>query len=115
MGTENEGCTTFEFRKNAACAAYALTASYDSMVSTWMEKQVSEPPSTHTVSLAAALFRGELHGRPEGRAFPGAWESEPHDSAGAGGPGAAQTQGRRPPQAPRGPIPARHRRRMGGG
>merc|ERR1719199_882462 len=47
---ENEGCTTFDFRKNAACAAYALTASYDSMVSTWMEKQVSEPPATHTVS-----------------------------------------------------------------
>merc|ERR1719199_1988599 len=48
--TDNDGCTTFEFRKNAACAAYALTASYDSMVSTWMEKQVSEPPATHTVS-----------------------------------------------------------------
>merc|ERR1719343_467350 len=48
--TDNEGCTTFEFRKNVACAAYALTASYDSMVSTWMAKQVTEPPSTHTVS-----------------------------------------------------------------
>jgi phosphoribosylaminoimidazolecarboxamide formyltransferase/IMP cyclohydrolase len=48
--TENEGCTTFDFRKNMACAAYALTASYDSMVSTWMSKQVTEPPSTHTVS-----------------------------------------------------------------
>merc|ERR1719238_2417738 len=48
--TDNEGCTTLEFRKNAACAAYALTASYDSMVSTWMAKQVTEPPSTHTVS-----------------------------------------------------------------
>jgi phosphoribosylaminoimidazolecarboxamide formyltransferase/IMP cyclohydrolase len=47
---ENEGCTTFDFRKNAACAAYALTASYDSMVSTWMAGQVTEPPSTHTVS-----------------------------------------------------------------
>merc|ERR550514_1371648 len=47
---ENAGCTTFEFRKNAACAAYALTASYDSMVSTWMEKHVSQPPTTHTVS-----------------------------------------------------------------
>merc|ERR1719261_1373683 len=46
----NAGCTTFDFRKNMACAAYALTASYDSMVSTWMAKQVSEPPSTHTVS-----------------------------------------------------------------
>merc|ERR1719428_637818 len=48
--TENDGCTTFDFRKNCACAAYALTASYDSMVSTWMEKQVSEPPSTHSIS-----------------------------------------------------------------
>jgi phosphoribosylaminoimidazolecarboxamide formyltransferase/IMP cyclohydrolase len=47
---DNGGCTNMDFRKNAACAAYALTASYDSMVSTWMEKQVSEPPSTHTVS-----------------------------------------------------------------
>merc|ERR1719198_2744396 len=47
---ENDGCTTFDFRKNAACAAYALTASYDSMVSTWMAGQVTEPPSTHTVS-----------------------------------------------------------------
>jgi len=47
---DNDGCTTFDFRKNAACAAYALTASYDSMVSTWMEKEVSQPPSTHTVS-----------------------------------------------------------------
>jgi len=46
----NDGCTTFDFRKNAACAAYALTASYDSMVSTWMAKQVSAPPSTHVVS-----------------------------------------------------------------
>merc|ERR1719261_2421334 len=46
----NGGCTTYEFRKNAACAAYALTASYDSMVSTWMEKHVSQPPSTKTVS-----------------------------------------------------------------
>merc|ERR1719473_1774468 len=47
---DNSGCTTFDFRKNVACAAYALTASYDSMVSTWMEKQVSQPPSTHTIS-----------------------------------------------------------------
>jgi len=47
---DNEGCTSFEFRKNLACAAYALTASYDSMVSTWMASQVTAPPSTHTVS-----------------------------------------------------------------
>jgi phosphoribosylaminoimidazolecarboxamide formyltransferase/IMP cyclohydrolase len=47
---ENDNCTTFDFRKNSACAAYALTASYDSMVSTWMEKQVSQPPKTHTIS-----------------------------------------------------------------
>merc|ERR1711957_146138 len=47
---DNAGCTTFEFRKNFACAAYALTAQYDSMVSTWMEKQVSQPPATHAVS-----------------------------------------------------------------
>merc|ERR1719197_535089 len=46
----NGGCTTFDFRKNMACAAYALTASYDSMVSTWMAKQVTEPPATHTIT-----------------------------------------------------------------
>jgi phosphoribosylaminoimidazolecarboxamide formyltransferase/IMP cyclohydrolase len=48
--SENNGCTTMEFRRNMACAAYALTASYDSMVSSWMAGQVTEPPSTHTVS-----------------------------------------------------------------
>merc|ERR1712070_920857 len=47
---ENGGCTTFDFRKNSACAAYALTAAYDSMVSSWMAQHVSQPPSTHTVS-----------------------------------------------------------------
>jgi len=47
---ENDGCATYDFRKNCACAAFALTAAYDSMVSTWMEKQVSQPPSTKTVS-----------------------------------------------------------------
>merc|ERR1712070_730968 len=51
---ENGGCTTFDFRKNSACAAYALTAAYDSMVSSWMAQHVSEPPSTHTIS-----FEGE--------------------------------------------------------
>lgn len=48
--SENDGCTTFDFRKNLACAAYTLTAAYDSAVSTWMAKQVSEPPKTETVS-----------------------------------------------------------------
>jgi len=48
--SENDGCTTYELRKNYACAAYALTSSYDSMVSQWMAGQVTEPPSTQTVS-----------------------------------------------------------------
>merc|ERR1712176_1161214 len=51
---ENEGCTTFEFRKNLACAAYALTAAYDSTVSTWMEGQVSSPPTSHSIAFQVA-------------------------------------------------------------
>merc|ERR1712048_1371730 len=47
--TENAGCTTMEFRKNLACAAYALTAAYDSAVSEWFAGQVSAPPASHTV------------------------------------------------------------------
>merc|ERR1719428_1015802 len=47
--TENDGCTTMDFRKNLACAAYALTAAYDSAVSEWFAGQVSAPPSSHTV------------------------------------------------------------------
>jgi len=47
--TENDGCTTMGFRKNLACAAYALTAAYDSAVSEWFAGQVSAPPSSHTV------------------------------------------------------------------
>lgn len=46
----NNGCTTFEFRKNMAAAAYALTSSYDSAVSGWFESQVTEPPAKHTVA-----------------------------------------------------------------
>jgi phosphoribosylaminoimidazolecarboxamide formyltransferase/IMP cyclohydrolase len=46
---DNEGCTTFEFRKNLACAAYALTAAYDSAVSEWFAGQVTEPPASRTV------------------------------------------------------------------
>jgi len=47
---EHDGCTTFEFRKNLACAAYALTAAYDSAVSQWFSGQVTSPPATQTVS-----------------------------------------------------------------
>jgi len=47
---ENDGCTTFGFRKNLAAAAYALTSSYDSAVSQWMATQVTEPPAVQTVS-----------------------------------------------------------------
>jgi phosphoribosylaminoimidazolecarboxamide formyltransferase/IMP cyclohydrolase len=46
---EHAGCTTFDFRKNLACAAYACTAAYDSAVSQWMAGQVSMPPASHTV------------------------------------------------------------------
>eukprot|EP00928_Gymnodinium_smaydae_P008351 TRINITY_DN1303_c0_g1_i1.p1 TRINITY_DN1303_c0_g1~~TRINITY_DN1303_c0_g1_i1.p1 ORF type:complete len:613 (-),score=157.11 TRINITY_DN1303_c0_g1_i1:289-2127(-) len=47
---ENDGCTTLAFRRNLAAAAYALTSAYDSAVSQWMATQVTEPPSTKTVS-----------------------------------------------------------------
>merc|ERR1711933_283518 len=46
---DNDGCTTMEFRKNLACAAYALTAAYDSAVSEWFAGQVTSPPASHTV------------------------------------------------------------------
>merc|ERR1719379_2559632 len=46
---DNAGATSFEFRKNLAQQAYALTASYDSAVSRWFSGEVSEPSSTHTV------------------------------------------------------------------
>ena len=47
---ENGGCTTMAFRRSCACAAYAMTAAYDSMVSTWMMSHVEEPPATRTVA-----------------------------------------------------------------
>jgi phosphoribosylaminoimidazolecarboxamide formyltransferase/IMP cyclohydrolase len=43
--SENDGCTTMDFRKNLACAAYTLTAEYDSAVSEWFAGQVSAPPA----------------------------------------------------------------------
>mmetsp|Transcript_40580 Transcript_40580/g.88705 ORF Transcript_40580/g.88705 Transcript_40580/m.88705 type:complete len:612 (-) Transcript_40580:240-2075(-) len=47
---ENDGCTTYDFRKNMAAAAYALTASYDSAVSSWLAGNVTSPPETHTIA-----------------------------------------------------------------
>merc|ERR1719473_1261597 len=46
----NEGCTTPEFRRNLAAAAFSLTAAYDSAVSSWMAGQVSEAPQVRTVA-----------------------------------------------------------------
>jgi len=48
--TANGGCTTAAFRRNLAAAAYAMTAAYDSAVSTWMAGQVDSPPETKTVA-----------------------------------------------------------------
>eukprot|EP00403_Amphidinium_massartii_P023812 CAMPEP_0178398036 /NCGR_PEP_ID=MMETSP0689_2-20121128/14568_1 /TAXON_ID=160604 /ORGANISM="Amphidinium massartii, Strain CS-259" /LENGTH=611 /DNA_ID=CAMNT_0020018791 /DNA_START=73 /DNA_END=1908 /DNA_ORIENTATION=+ len=48
---ENNGCTTLEFRKNLACAAYSLTAAYDATVSAWFSQQVTEPPMLKTIPL----------------------------------------------------------------
>lgn len=47
---ENDGCTTLQYRRNLAAAAYALTSAYDAAVSQWFGGQVSEPPATHTVT-----------------------------------------------------------------
>ncbi|KAK8798780.1 hypothetical protein WA158_007864 [Blastocystis sp. Blastoise] len=41
--SENEGCTTYDFRRLCAAQAYALSANYDSAISSWFAKQVSEP------------------------------------------------------------------------
>mmetsp|Transcript_30666 Transcript_30666/g.70415 ORF Transcript_30666/g.70415 Transcript_30666/m.70415 type:complete len:612 (+) Transcript_30666:70-1905(+) len=48
---DNDGSTTLEFRKNLACAAYALTAAYDATVTAWFSQQVTEPPAQKTVPL----------------------------------------------------------------
>eukprot|EP00434_Breviolum_minutum_P023799 symbB.v1.2.020993.t1/scaffold1759.1/size102758/9 len=48
--SDNNGCTTFSFRKNMAAAAYALTSSYDSAVSGWLAGEVTEPPAKKTVA-----------------------------------------------------------------
>eukprot|EP00442_Polarella_glacialis_P053704 CAMPEP_0115060724 /NCGR_PEP_ID=MMETSP0227-20121206/7615_1 /TAXON_ID=89957 /ORGANISM="Polarella glacialis, Strain CCMP 1383" /LENGTH=611 /DNA_ID=CAMNT_0002445955 /DNA_START=87 /DNA_END=1922 /DNA_ORIENTATION=- len=47
---DNNGSSTFAFRKNMAAAAYALTASYDAAVSGWMATQVTEPSPKQVVS-----------------------------------------------------------------
>jgi len=46
----NEGSTTLAFRRNAAAAAYALTASYDAAVSGWFAGEVTAPLSSQTVT-----------------------------------------------------------------
>jgi len=47
----NAGCTTLEFRKKCAAAAYAHTASYDSAVSGWFAGQLGEDyPDSLTLS-----------------------------------------------------------------
>jgi len=47
---ENGNCTTLEFRKNLAAAAYAHTAAYDAMVSGWLGGEVSQPPPLKAVA-----------------------------------------------------------------
>mmetsp|Transcript_46154 Transcript_46154/g.128415 ORF Transcript_46154/g.128415 Transcript_46154/m.128415 type:complete len:610 (-) Transcript_46154:199-2028(-) len=47
---EKDGCTDLAFRKNLAASAYAMTAAYDSAVSGWLAGEVTEPPSSHTVT-----------------------------------------------------------------
>merc|ERR1719512_82825 len=47
---ENGNCTTLEFRKNLAAAAYSHTAAYDAAVSGWLAGEVSVPPPMKTVA-----------------------------------------------------------------
>eukprot|EP00438_Fugacium_kawagutii_P008879 Skav219417 [mRNA] locus=scaffold4055:6352:10302:- [translate_table: standard] len=42
--SDNNGCTTFSFRKNMAAAAYALTSAYDSAVSGWLAGEAACQP-----------------------------------------------------------------------
>jgi len=65
--------------------------------------------------LAAALFRGELDGQPEGRAFPGAWKAEASTSGTQAEPGSQGSDEPRLRRPPRAAIPARHRRMRRGG
>eukprot|EP00927_Polykrikos_kofoidii_P040917 TRINITY_DN34886_c0_g2_i2.p1 TRINITY_DN34886_c0_g2~~TRINITY_DN34886_c0_g2_i2.p1 ORF type:complete len:523 (+),score=83.70 TRINITY_DN34886_c0_g2_i2:50-1570(+) len=62
-------------------------------------------------SFAAAVFRGDLEDE-ESRAFPEVWRPEQPPHGGGDGGGGAGTGDRRPP---RGRVPARARRRLGGG
>lgn len=47
---ENGNCTTLEFRKNLAAAAYSHTAAYDAAVSGWLAGEVSVPPPMKAVA-----------------------------------------------------------------
>jgi len=47
---ENGKCTTLEFRKNLAAAAYSHTAAYDAAVSGWLAGEVSVPPPMKAVA-----------------------------------------------------------------
>lgn len=47
----NDGATSLEFRKKMAAAAYALTASYDSAISSWFASQLGDDyPETLTLA-----------------------------------------------------------------
>jgi phosphoribosylaminoimidazolecarboxamide formyltransferase/IMP cyclohydrolase len=46
----NSGGTNYDFRKNLAAEAYALTAAYDASTSSWLAGQVSSPPTSQSVA-----------------------------------------------------------------
>lgn len=43
---DHQGCTTYQLRQSFAYAAYALTASYDSMIAQYLQKQVASSVSS---------------------------------------------------------------------
>ena len=57
----NDGQTSYELRQRLAQTAYARTAAYDTVVSTWMASQIGETPRRRTVggTLAQTLRYGE--------------------------------------------------------
>ena len=57
----NDGHTSYRLRQRLAQTAYARTAAYDTVVSTWMASQIGETPRRRTVggTLAQTLRYGE--------------------------------------------------------
>ncbi|MEM7618542.1 MAG: bifunctional phosphoribosylaminoimidazolecarboxamide formyltransferase/IMP cyclohydrolase [Pseudomonadota bacterium] len=59
---ENEGATTFKLRQQLAANAYALTATYDSNISSWFAKQLEEKAFPRRVSFSGTLKQNLRYG-----------------------------------------------------